>query len=570
MVIVACLLAGCGSSGGTLTDDVICRGSGVVVGGRATFVKRLYDNRGLTGVRVTKPVRYAQVDIVLAVDGRTLLTTHTDGDGYYCVQVRGVPVDFPTVYPRVASKTDPDRFKINVIDRLENLPNASLYSRPGAGFNGAASGIYDVDIEIPVTAQVGANVQFPLAGAFNILDVVTTGAETAIELTGQAPSTELFVAWTPGTVFGSGTFGTYFTGSDPLKRAAGIELSGGDGGGPDAGNHDEYDDDVIFHEYGHFMADFFSKGAEVGGAHFLNDNTQDIRLAWSEGWATFFSAATRNKPDMVNSYGGDPGTPNQDLSYSFNIETPHADVLTAIGTPLEEHGTYTTSEVAVASVLWRLSRRWGFRAVWESFLRLESAPANVSLDTFAGIFDAMNPSANFSETAKLRRVQLFQDGDEPFDNVMSPSTTPVAASGIVGCHTLYPAGDIDYLRIELAAPGTVTVETFNLSNGADTVLQLVNAAGDVLLTNDNSDTPRRFDQVQLTGCGNRQVFISRTYFDLGVNNGERLASRVASPVLAPGVYYARVMSRETFDPQGRNFAAGALGSYDAMVTVTLQ
>lgn len=562
------VLAGCGSPGGsTLTDDVICRGSGVVVGGRATFVKRLYDNRGLTGVRVTKPVRYAQVDIVLEVDGRTLLSTHTDGDGYYCVQVRGVPVDFPTVYPRVASKTDPDRFKINVIDRLENLPNANLYSRPGPGFNGAAPGIYDVDIEVPVTVQVGANVQFPLAGAFNILDVITTGAEISIELTGQAPSAELFVAWTPGTVFGSGTFGTYFTGADPLKRAAGIELSGGDGGGPDAGNHDEYDDDITLHEYGHFMAYSFSKGAEVGGAHYLNDNTQDIRLAWSEGWATFFSAATRNKPDMVNTYGGDPGTPDQDLSYSFNIETPHSDVLTAIGTPLEEHGTYTTSEVAVASVLWRLYRRWGFRAVWEAFIRLESAPDNVSLETFAGIFDSLNPSANFAETARLRRVQLFSDGSEPSDNVMSANTTPIASSGIVSCHTLYPAGDVDHFQIRLSAPGTVTVETFNLSNGADTVIELVNANGDVLFTNDNADLPRTFNQVQLTGCGNRQVFISRTYFDLGVNNGERLASRVESTLLSPGTYYAKVMSRATYNQIGRNFAAGALGSYDTMVTV---
>jgi hypothetical protein len=432
-----------------------------------------------------------------------------------------------------------------------------------------------------VTALVGANAEFPLAGAFNILDVAIDGSETAIALTGRPPSAELFIAWTPGTVFGSGTFGTYFTGADPLKRAAGIELSGGDGGGPDEGNHDEFDDDVILHEYGHFMAYSFSKPAEVGGAHYLNDHTQDIRLAWSEGWATFFSAATRNKPDMVNTYGGDPGTPNQDLSYSFDIETPHAAVLTQIGTPLEEHGRYTTSEVAVASVLWDLydSRNepgdrfsLGLRAVWDVFSRLASAPNNVSLETFAGVFGPLYGTTNLAETAGLRFVQFSPDryeGGQGDDDIQSPAV-PIAASGIPTCHTLYPAGDVDHLKIELTVPSTVTVETFNLSNGADTVVQLLDAQGGLLFENDNVDPPRP-NIFQPTGCGNRQVPTPQAYYDLGVNNGARLASTIPSTLLQPpGPYYVKVLSRATFNPTGRNLAAGALGSYDVMVTITNQ
>jgi hypothetical protein len=245
-----------------------------------------------------------------------------------------------------------------------------------------------------------------------------------------------------------------------------------------------------------------------------------------------------------------------------------ADVLTAIGTPLEDHGTYTTSEVAVASVLWRLYKQRGLRAVWEVFVRLASTPNNVSLETFAGFADPLYGSANFAETARLRRVQLFPDEYEPRDNDMSPNT-PEAFHGIPSCHTLYSAGDVDYVQITLSTQRAVTVETFNLSNGADTVLQLLNANGEVLLTNDNADTPRRYEEVQLTGCGNRQVYIPRAYFDLGVNNGERLASKVSTEpsFLAPGTYYAKVMSRATFNPQGRNFAAGELGSYDLIVTL---
>ncbi len=588
----ALLLVGCGSGGGgTPTDDLICRGEGVIVGGKVTFIKRLYNEQGLTGERKILPARYVLVEMVLEVDGRVLGRTYTDQNGNYCVQAGGVPPEFPAVYPRVATRTDPGRFDIAVVDSITN-PQPNVYSRPGVSLNGTGSGIYSRNIAIPVVADLGSGVLFPLSGAFNILDVATQGAEIAIEIAGRPPSANLLIGWTPGTVFGSGTLGTYFVGDDATQTLAGIELSGGSGGSDlDSGDHDEFDDDVILHEYGHFMAYSFSKPAEAGGTHYLNDNTQDIRLAWSEGWATFLSAAVRESAVMVNTRGGDPGHPEHDFSYAFDIETPHSDLLSHpnIGTPLEDHGVYTTSEVSVASVLWDLydSRNesgdryaLGLQGVWDVFARLVTAPPNVSLETFAGFFVNQFGMTNLAETAKLRRVQLFADEYEEGDDQMSSAPaigpgTPGVVNEFTTCHTLYPAGDVDYVRIQLNTSRSVKIDTFNLSNGADTVVQLLDANGTVVvldlngvplpLENDNAATPKLFTP---TICGNRRVPIPQAYFDLGVNNGARLASTVStgSSVLSAGTYYAKVMSRATAGT-GRNLSAGELGSYDLVVTL---
>lgn len=589
LVFAVAVLAGCGSAGGgTPSTDIVCTGDGVVVSGKVTFVKRLYDKQGLTGVRIVKPVRRALVEIVLDIDGRAIASTSTDANGNYCVRVRGVPPDFPTVYPRVATRTDPnDRinnprgFNITVVNDIQSSPS-SLYSWAGTEFNGTSTGIYDRDIAIPVTAQLSGQVDFPLAGAFNILDVALHGAEVATALAGRPPNAQLILGWTPGTVFGDGTVGTYFVGDDPRQIVAGIELSGGLGGGPDSGDHDEYDDDVILHEFGHFMAYSFSAEAEAGGAHYLNDNTQDIRLSWSEGWATFFSAAVRNSPVMVNTRGGDPGHPDRPFSYFFDIERPHSDLLSApsIGTPLEDHGVYTTSEVAVASVLWDLfdssnesgdSLALGFQGVWDVFERLALVQANVSLETFADYFSRQFGMLNLARAAALRRVQLTPDEYEDRDDLPTLSA-PAVGSGQVTCHTLFPAGDVDYVQIPLPVDRAVTVETFNLSNGADTVVELLNAQGQVVsvngvpLENDNALNPRGFE---LTACGNRRKPVPAVYFAEGINNGARFASSASTGIgntLPAGMYYARITSKAT-SGQGRVVSAGELGSYDLIVTL---
>jgi hypothetical protein len=565
-------LVGCGSGGGTPTGGLICRGEGVVVGGKVTFVKRLYSPQGLTGERIVKPVRYGVVEIVREVDGSVVTTTFTDKNGWYCTDMPTL-TSFSTVYPRVASRTDPQKFNIVVTS-----DNVELYSRPGDPFDASKPGIYKRDFLLPLMAKI-SSYDFPFSGAFNIMDVLTTGEEKAVELTGQAPADQLFGVWRPGSVFGDGTFGTYF-GADEGTNNAYIVLSGGAAGGPDIGDHDEYDDDVILHEFGHFMAYSFSKPAEVGGTHYLNDNSQDIRLSWSEGWATFFSAAIRNSPVMVNTYAGDPGSLNRAFSYSFDIEKPHSDILTSIGTPLEDYGTYTTSEVAVAAALWDLLDGYGeagdvsaegLRRVWQIMSRFKTVPPpTVTLETFAGYFkDLFGPTtfADFATTATLRKIELVPDAYESRPDDVRGSAPD--AGLVPTCHTLYPAGDVDYAKFTVDVLRPVKVETFNLSNGADTFLQIVDANGAVVVVsgvkkveNDNAADDAVIPKPVQLGVCNRAVPLPAVYRNMGVNNGERLASTVVFDAQA-GIYYAKV----TASLKGPSAGAGTLGSYGLLVTL---
>ena len=61
---------------------------------------------------------------------------------------------------------------------------------------------------------------------------------------------------------------------------------------------DEYDDDIILHEFAHYFSHVWSRDNSPGGRH-IGDPV-DPRLAWGEGLATGLSAMIRGDPDYVD------------------------------------------------------------------------------------------------------------------------------------------------------------------------------------------------------------------------------------------------------------------------------
>jgi hypothetical protein len=68
---------------------------------------------------------------------------------------------------------------------------------------------------------------------------------------------------------------------------------------------DRWDWDVIMHEYGHYVSTAFGLDESPGGAHYLDENIAErlrkrdaIRLAWGEGWPTFFSIVAQREMKM--------------------------------------------------------------------------------------------------------------------------------------------------------------------------------------------------------------------------------------------------------------------------------
>jgi len=77
---------------------------------------------------------------------------------------------------------------------------------------------------------------------------------------------------------------------------------------------DEYDIDVITHEFGHFIKSKLSRQDSIGGEH--SETTKlDIRVAYEEGWCNAFAGIVHNKPIFVDTMGE-----NQQFSSIANLE----------------------------------------------------------------------------------------------------------------------------------------------------------------------------------------------------------------------------------------------------------
>ncbi|MBF0273891.1 MAG: hypothetical protein HQK84_01530, partial [Nitrospinae bacterium] len=131
---------------------------------------------------------------------------------------------------------------------------------------------------------------------------------------------------------------------------------------------DALDWDVLGHEFGHFLSD---KGASTkfdnspGGCHggtstltaysscAANTKSDGIRLAWSEGWATFFSVASQVYP-ITNTFNLTfPSIPNVGTTVYHDTEDASlSDDLETIGSGTSGDGY--ASENSVMSMLWDL------------------------------------------------------------------------------------------------------------------------------------------------------------------------------------------------------------------------
>jgi len=71
-----------------------------------------------------------------------------------------------------------------------------------------------------------------------------------------------------------------------------------------ASDDDGYDDTVIQHEAGHYVEDTQGRSDSPGGSH--NGTPTDPRLAWSEGFSTYWAMAVLGAPYYMdsNSTGG--------------------------------------------------------------------------------------------------------------------------------------------------------------------------------------------------------------------------------------------------------------------------
>jgi len=295
---------------------------GFWVKGQVKYTNRTYDTSGFTGTE-NLPIRYAAVQIreSESLTDYTIGTTNTDSTGYFEYYVPdnndGVGGN-RDIYVRVIADSSAAVVQSNLTFLNYYFDSPIATNWPG-GELWMDDNPYDA---IHNSYKPSYATNYNANAAFNILDTMINGYQWADGLDGTATPPKVTCEW---DYQHSPSCGTCFNGLNT------INILGSDN------DPDEYDDDILLHEYGHFIAAKYSYDKSPGNTHYWEANfnyyystrpeedggpltlLQSRQLVWSEGWAHFVSSAVRNdykQVDIKDSHGG------SGFTYGYlNLET---------------------------------------------------------------------------------------------------------------------------------------------------------------------------------------------------------------------------------------------------------
>ncbi|GMT41994.1 MAG: hypothetical protein IEMM0002_0405 [bacterium] len=449
---------GGGTVGGTCTSGSSSGtdAGSATISGKVEYEDKPFNKNGFTGAISNMPVRRA---IVQAVDasGAILVETETDASGNYTV---GFAYTSGAVCVR-ALTDGASPYAATVKDFRDDSIYAVISGDLAASLPGTLSNqnlLADKD-------DVGQ--------AFNIFDQMIT-TQINLQTFSSASLNQIDAYWHDGA-----TDGTYYW---PQSGVPSIFLLG------TTSDSDTYDDTVILHELGHYAAASYSQDDSPGGPHALTGQ-YDLRLTWSEGWATFFGQLMRDiagqsSPEVYvdTSSGGI-------TSFFFEIETPFPD------------GKGADNEVAVAAVLWDIydlqnppnaayndsdSLSLGYGEIWDI---VDNRLPTFDVVTFEAFWDSWEANVQSGQLAPpLTDRDIRYSADVYEDNDDSTINARTVTAGISENHTFFPAGDKDYVKINAANGLTYTFVTDNLGDGADTLLTLYDSNGTTQLDQNDDDS----------------------------------------------------------------------------------
>jgi hypothetical protein len=406
---------------GRYSAVVTMDGTSFIISGKVSYEDRIFSHdKGIYGTEA-KPVRNAVIQVV------------PDGAGTY--------------YLRCIT-TNPSR-NLRVTDLSGNMYAFRSVNMP-----------MGTDAAVDLYAQ-GQN-----AEPFNIFDAATDAFLYAKDLTSGWFTAPLTLIWEDGSIYGTNYDSTHNT----------VYVLG------HAADDDGWDDVVLLHDIGHFISDEYSRDDSLGGEHFIN-LSNDKRLAWTEGWATYFALQVmawrdQGSSDYIPGYYIDTtgGNGAGNILIMYEVETPNIP-----GFPSVLGGD--SSEVTVSAVLWDItdnpvsdddSVSADTETVWDVVTNYIPLKTNVSFETFwDGWGEFYQFLYNIVPILQGHSIEYWEDDYEPagaIDNTVSYSSTDVSTS--IGKHfTYYPSLDEDWISFQAAQGSTYEIQTFNIL-GADTYLEL--------------------------------------------------------------------------------------------------
>lgn len=219
------------------------------------------------------PVREADVEVFDVNTMAVLASGATDQGGSFSIVVPDAATR--TVGLRVlASTTETATLDFSVYDDFIGGDPVFTYTDSGVNVSshGPTTNVNFGTMTMPASIGTVATTDWS-SQVFNVLDLCILVADWIASVDGSRPAVGMTVGWNPTR----GRSGSSYSGG-----ANNMNLSDDDG----------YDDPNILHELGHYVEDEFGRSQNTGGSHSITDDDQDPRLAWSEGFATYVSAAT--------------------------------------------------------------------------------------------------------------------------------------------------------------------------------------------------------------------------------------------------------------------------------------
>mgnify|MGYP001025477152 FL=1 len=469
----------------------------VTISGKLEYQDRIYNANGfISGNTPMKPIRQVVVEIV-NTDNEVIATTTTDNLGNYSVE------EIPE-----------GENKVRIIAETQSAAGQTISVRTHGNIQYSVSKTFTFDGDNTV-ADIQLLLGERVAGIYNMLDVMSSGFEFFDALSPDHIQLQnLNIFWQYGQAIGSYTCFTTSGGS--CVNGPGVYVLSDPFSSTDT---DDFDDDVLWHEFAHFIEYSLGQTESPGGAHSLSNNQIDLRLAWSEGHATYLQMAIKTwlratHPERLSIPGFLATSHYVDNKATSPVIS--VDYANLIGSQYRN----ATNEAAISKSLWFLQDRSGIDVVWQPVIDYLSG--NSTADTFEAFWDGLiatrNPSSillsQWQSTLSERAIHYQKDAQEDdneivdaanFDCTVTDSIYPATCiNGQTGyLYSQSTVADKDMYALSLTAGVTYQIATDNLRNGADTKISLLDVNGNELLDN-NSDplvNDDAFDcELQLGGC----------------------------------------------------------------------
>jgi hypothetical protein len=409
------------------------------VTGTFSFEDRLQDRGGFTGDIQELPIRLADVEVIDDQTSAVLASGFTDSTGDFSIDV--VDNTVRDVVIRVVTTSD---YCQSLRLKVGSWFNREPYAMESPAYTNHNPNT-DIDLGTVMGTWDAAGQPFNFFDAmFNILIFLNT-------FEGGDPG---------GYALMEGVWSDNANGSQAFYN-----------GRVNIGDNLIYDDTVIQHEAGHWTNSRFSGDHNPGGTHFINLCTQDPRLAYGEGVASWYSNAARDylgigpAPHLHVVTTGQPGSGNLDFSYgaegpSYYCQGP-------------EH------EITTNAVLWDMSDGPGtlddspgvdddpmsadYEDIWDVLLNyMEYQPYFITLENFwdgwfvldNGMYDEM------VEVWGFWAMEYYTDDLEPDNNITQASQLTIQEK--IQHHTLYAAGDEDWTELAIIENATFRVRGTNI------------------------------------------------------------------------------------------------------------